>query len=121
MQAEYEQREHRRSVDSRKAALGQPSLKAMRLLEASNLNEARAHAAVVLERARQCRRCRSLLSHVFDRLGSTLFLDDDPEALALAFDPDECDPFAPTVIAAFIAVAGRKRLDPLPPTPATLH
>jgi hypothetical protein len=60
----------------------------------------------------ECDRCRGLLGHFFDRLGSTLFLDDDPDVLAQAFDPRECDRDGPRVIAARIVLTGRERIFP---------
>ena len=50
------------------------------------------------------------MAHLFDRLGSTLFLDDDPEQLARAFDEDERDVFTPRVRAARIVLSGRERM-----------
>jgi len=85
-------------------------LKALMVLGAKNLAEARRHASKVLSDALRCPRCQKLLGHVFDNLGSTLFLDDDPAALECAFDPGERDPFASKVLAACIVLSGRPRV-----------
>ncbi|MBU8900943.1 hypothetical protein DRW03_19610 [Corallococcus sp. H22C18031201] len=86
------------------------ALKAVRLLGAQELSTARRRASHALEGARQCACCRSLLDHLYDRVGSTLFLDDDPEVLAQAFDDGERDRFSPKVLAACIVLAGRERI-----------
>jgi hypothetical protein len=86
---------------------------AMRTLEAADAIAARLLARGVLKRARQCDCCRNLLNHVFDRLGSTLFLDDDPAQLILAFEPDERDQLSPQVMAACIVLSGRERTSPM--------
>ena len=97
------------------AADASPSggLKALEALRAATLNEARQQADQVLAKAKRCQRCRSLLAHVFDCLGSTLFLDDDPHALKGAFQPTDCDQFSEQVLAALIVRTGRPRA--LPP------
>jgi hypothetical protein len=50
---------------------------------------------------------------MFDQIGSTLFIDDDPEQLILAFDPAERDPDTLRTLAACIVLTGRPRLQPL--------
>jgi hypothetical protein len=87
-------------------------LKAVRMLGARSLSEARREAAQALKHARSCDCCRSLLDHLFDRLGSTLFLDDDPQELAQAFEETERDRFCPRVLAACIVLRGRARVLP---------
>lgn len=87
-------------------------LKAVRMLGARSLPEARREAAHTLKHARRCECCKSLLDHLFDRLGSTLFLDDDPEELAQAFEEAERDRFSPRVLAACIVLGGRARVLP---------
>lgn len=86
-------------------------LKALRFLDAKTLSGARRHAGEVLSDALRCPCCQKLLGHVFDRLGSTLFLDDDPEQLQHAFENEERDLFAPRVLAACIVLSGRPRID----------
>lgn len=86
--------------------------KALQALSAASFGEARRRAAQVLANARRCARCSSLLHHVFDCLGSTLFIDDDPHALVSAFQPTDRDPFAEQVLAALIVVKGRPRTQP---------
>ncbi|MCP3166110.1 hypothetical protein [Myxococcus qinghaiensis] len=91
-------------------SLGEAPLKAVRLLGVERLVEARARAEHALSGARRCSCCRGVLEHVYDRLGSTLFLDDDPEQLARAFDDDERDAFTARVLAACIVLSGRERV-----------
>ena len=97
------------------AALDEPPprrLKALDALSVASLPEGRRRADHVLKKAQRCPCCRTLLDHVFDCLGSTLFLDDDPHALVGAFKPSECDKFAEKVLAALIVLKGRPRLVP---------
>jgi hypothetical protein len=91
-------------------------LKSVRLLHASTLADARNEAKRQLIEARRCPRCSSLLDHVFDRIGGDVFLEDDPEALAQAFEPCDCDASAPTVLAAYVVLKGRHRV-PAPVAP----
>lgn len=86
-------------------------LKALQLLGSKSLTDARRRASKVLSDAMRCPRCQQLLGHVFDRLGSTLFLDDDPRALECAFEPGERDAFAARVLAACIVLSGRQRVE----------
>jgi hypothetical protein len=89
---------------------GGGQLKAVRLLGAEGLVEARRRAGHALEQAWRCDCCSSLLAHIFERVGSTLFLDDDPEQLAQAFEDRERDRFSARVLAACIVLAGRERV-----------
>ena len=86
-------------------------LKALHLLGSKSLTDARRRATKVLSDALRCPRCQKLLGHVFDQLGSTLFLDDDPKMLECAFDSSERDEFAPRVLAACIVLSGRPRVE----------
>jgi hypothetical protein len=86
--------------------------KALDALRVATLTEARRRADHVLAKAKRCQRCRTLLDHVFDCLGSTLFIDDDPHALMSAFKPAECDQFSEQVLAALIVRNGRTRTLP---------
>ncbi|WP_223640036.1 hypothetical protein [Corallococcus sp. EGB] len=86
------------------------SLKAVRMLGARGLEDARRQGARALEKAWRCTCCRGLLAHVFERVGSTLFLDDDPEVLAQAFEDSERDRFSARVLAACIVLVGRERV-----------
>ena len=87
-----------------------PCVCALRTLEANTLTEARREARRVLGQARRCKRCVGLLEHVFERIGSTLFIDDDPAVLMSAFPPAECDGFTRRVLAALIVLNGRQRI-----------
>jgi hypothetical protein len=85
-------------------------LKSVRLLDASTLTDARCQAKRRLAAARRCPRCSSLLDHVFDRLGTDVFLEDDPDALAQAFESCDCDASTPLVLAAYVVLKGRHRV-----------
>lgn len=87
-------------------------LKALDALSVASVREARRRADQILAKAKRCPSCRSLLDHVFDCLGSTLFIDDDPHALMNAFKPTECDQFSEKVLAALIVLNGRPRTRP---------
>jgi hypothetical protein len=87
-------------------------LKALEVLGVSSLGQARRRATQVLSDALRCPCCQGLLAHLFDRVGSTLFLDDDPSALACAFEPNERDDSAMRVLAACIVLSGRPRVAP---------
>jgi hypothetical protein len=89
-------------------------LKALHFLNSKTLGEARRRASQVLSDALRCPRCQKLLGHVFDRLGSTLFLDDDPRQLECAFDQGDRDEFSARVLAACIVLSGRARVEALP-------
>src|SRR5712672_2525887 len=66
---------------------------ALRWFDAATFDAARSPARAVYLGARQCARCCRVLAQRFDRLGSTLFRDDDPHELARCFhrgDSDAC-------------------------------
>lgn len=99
---------------AQEAAVGRGGVpKAVRLLGEEQLANARRRAAHVLHNARRCACCKSLLEHMFDRIGSTLFLDDDPESLVKAFSSAERDSFSARVLAACIVLSGRERVAPV--------
>ncbi len=56
--------------------------------------------------------CNNLLEHLFERMGSTFFLDDDPHALAESFEQSERDTLTARVLAACIVLNGRERIAP---------
>jgi len=58
-----------------------------------------------------CGCCDSLLHHVQQRVGSTLFLDEDPVRLLEMFSPAERAFITPQVMAACILLTGRERSD----------
>jgi hypothetical protein len=82
-------------------------LKAVRLLGARDLHQARRLATMELMHAKQN---GNPLARVFERIGSTLFFDDDPEQLMLAFNADSRDGMSPRLLAACIVLFGRPRL-----------
>jgi len=86
---------------------------AVQVLGANDLRRARALAQREFERASSCLSCSRMLADVFDRVGSTLFLDDSPKLLAEAFPPSERDGFTARVLAAYIVLFGRERV-PVP-------
>ncbi|WP_147442006.1 MULTISPECIES: hypothetical protein [Corallococcus] len=99
-----------RRAGGRAGGSDEGSLKAVRALGAQGLADARRRGARALEEAWRCTCCRSLLAHVFERVGSTLFLDDDPDALARSFDDSERDRYSARVLAACIVMVGRERV-----------
>ncbi len=82
--------------------------KTLFLLGTSHLSAARRRARQILGQSWGA----ALPTTVFERLGSTLFLDDDPDKLAEAFAPAERLRFTPQVLAACIVIFGRERLQP---------
>jgi hypothetical protein len=85
-------------------------LKAVQMLNATTLTNARRAARRELSAAKRCPRCASLLRHMFDRMGSDVFLEDDPNALAQAFESCDCDESTPRVLAAYVVLKGRHRV-----------
>jgi hypothetical protein len=71
--------------------------------------EARPLARTIYQNASACPRCRRLLEHRFERLGSTLFRDEDPRALARAFDAADRDACTVRLLAACVVLFGRDR------------
>ena len=72
-------------------------------------------ARALLRSAESCPRCASALAHLYDRLGSTLFRDDDPRGLLEAFEAGDQNACTLKILAACILVTGRERILP------TLH
>src|SRR5689334_14650712 len=88
-----------------------PSLSpSARLLGAHSDAEAYRMGALMLNRSAVVPCCGSALAHVYHRLGTTFFLDDDPEQLARAFPPAERQQFNPRLLAACIVLCGRRRV-----------
>ncbi len=80
----------------------------------SLLEEGRRAAWQELAAAARCGCCGSLVDHVFQRVGSTLFLDEDPLLLLEMFSEAERAFITPRVIAACILLTGRERVDVYP-------
>jgi len=90
----------------------EPSTSALDYFHASSFCGAVRSARAVLRDATSCPRCSRALAHLYDRLGSTLFRDDDPHALIRAFHPEERNSCTLQVIAACIVLHGRDRVVP---------
>jgi hypothetical protein len=86
--------------------------KALRYFHARTFSEAAGSARALLRSAEICPRCSRALAHLYDRLGSTLFRDDDPKALISAFDPEDRNPCTLRIVAACIVLNGRDRVVP---------
>lgn len=82
---------------------------ALRYFESASFEEATPPARALYASAEHCPRCRSLLSHRFERLGSALFRDEDPRALARAFAAADRDGCTVRLLAACIVLFGRER------------
>lgn len=78
------------------------------------LRTARRTAMRELAQARSCDCCDSLLHHLHQRIGSTLFFDDDPTRLWISFDVKDRERITVRVLAAYIALHGRDREDVFP-------
>jgi hypothetical protein len=83
---------------------------ALQYFEASTFEEAAPAARALYASVDHCPRCHSLLAHRFERLGSTLFHDEDPRALARAFDAADRDGCTVRLLAACIVLFGRDRV-----------
>jgi hypothetical protein len=86
--------------------------KALRYFHAKTFREAAVAARAHLRNAENCPRCSHALANLHDRLGSTLFRDDDPRALIAAFDPEERNSCTLQILAACIVLNGRDRVVP---------
>ncbi len=83
---------------------------ALRYFESSTFDEARDAACTVYAGVQSCLRCRRVLALRFDRLGSTLFRDDDPRSLVRAFDAADRDGCTIRLLAACVVLFGRDRM-----------
>jgi hypothetical protein len=90
-----------------------PFCPALRFFGAFSLRDARDAAANVLAAAGHCPRCTRVLAQRFDKLGSTLFYDDDPRALIRVFAAEDRDACTLRLLAACIVVHGRARTEAL--------
>jgi hypothetical protein len=84
-------------------------LPALRYFDASTIEEAIPAARALHAASAECPRCRNLLAHRFDRIGSTLFHDDDPRELVRAFAWTDRDGCSVRLLAACIVLFGRER------------
>ncbi len=64
-----------------------------------------------VSRAPRCLCCISPRAHLAAHIGTTLFLDDDPEKLRDALPADERASWTPRLLAALIVLHGRARVD----------
>jgi hypothetical protein len=83
---------------------------ALRHFAVATFEEAAPLARAIYDSAARCPRCRRVLAHLFDRLGSTIFRDDDPRSLARAFDAADRDACTVRLLAACIVMYGRDRV-----------
>ena len=91
-------------------ALLRSAAPALKYFEAATFDEAAPLARSLYASADHCPRCRSLLAHRFERLGSSLFRDEDPRSLASAFDSADRDGCTVRLLAACIILFGRERV-----------
>lgn len=85
------------------------SCPALRCSGSLSLRDAVQGAHNVLSAAEHCPRSKAVLAKRFEKLGSVLFLDDDPAHLILAFDAEERDAHTLRLLAACVLVHGRER------------
>jgi hypothetical protein len=78
--------------------------------------ETRADAEREVSRAPRCSCCLTARVHLAKYIGSTLFLDDNPDQLQLALPIAERAQWTPRLLAAFILLSGRARVDLHPRT-----
>jgi hypothetical protein len=83
---------------------------ALKYFESATFEDAAAPARALYASADHCPRCRNLLAHRFERLGSALFRDEDPRSLARAFDSADRDGCTVRLLAACIVLFGRERV-----------
>jgi hypothetical protein len=84
--------------------------RALRFFDGAPFDEAKLHARRLVAAAERCARCTRVLHQLRDRLGSTLFFDDDPRQLIQAFDPEDRDGCTLRMLAACIVLYGRERV-----------
>lgn len=87
-----------------------PPAPALAYFDARSFDDAAPLARALVAAARACPRCRNLLAHRFERLGSTLFRDEDPAQLLHAFDLDDRDGSSLRLLAACVVLYGRDRV-----------
>jgi hypothetical protein len=83
--------------------------KALRYFHATCLSEAAGPARNAIASAARCRCCSHVIAQRFERIGSTLFYDDDPRTLIQAFDSTDRDACTLKLLAACIVLYGRER------------
>jgi hypothetical protein len=107
----HSNQEHESSAPAESPSRGdQP--KALRYFHANAFWEAARSARALLLGAKTCLGCSRALAHLYDRLGSTLFRDDDPQALIDAFDPEDRNSCTLGILAACIVLNSRERIVP---------
>jgi hypothetical protein len=109
---EHESSHEHESPARDESPAGNEEPKALRFFRADTFWEAARSARDVLRGAQNCPRCSRALAHLYDRLGSTLFHDDDPQALIRAFDPEDQSSCTLKIVAACIVLDGRERVEP---------
>ncbi len=87
----------------------QETAPALGFLEADSFREAADETRMVLSTAPLCPSCRRVLRQMHERLGSTLFYDDDPGVLIRAFDVADRSECTLRLLAACIVEFGRPR------------
>ncbi len=96
-------------LDEHEATAPRSTAPALRYFDAATIDEATPAARALYTSVEHCPRCHSLLAHRIERLGSTLFHDDDPRLLARAFDAADRDACTVRLLAACIVLFGRER------------
>ncbi len=82
----------------------------MKYFDTTSIHEAAAAARRFLASVTRCSRCLHVISLLHERLGSTLFRDDDPKILAGAFDARDRHECTLRLLAACIILFGRCRV-----------
>jgi len=83
---------------------------ALGFLEAQSVAEASPEARMILSTAPLCPTCRRVLRQLYDRLGTTLYYDDNPATLLRSFDVVDRTDCALRLLAACIVEFGRPRI-----------
>jgi hypothetical protein len=84
---------------------------AFSVLGVDDATDARTEAERELSRAARCRCCVSARVHLGKYVGSTLFLDDNPQLLHSSLPPADRARFTMRTVAACIVLYGRPRVE----------